>query len=103
MIVLQHVNSNYGIKTVTRISPCHFAYILPKFCDLLLLLVDCTGCRIQGITIMFWLKVDMRLHFHFAANDLFLIGARAFRSHMSRQNGMSKIKEMPVKLSWSVL
>ena len=71
MIVLQHVNSNYGLKTVTRISPCHFAYILPKCCDLLFLFVDCTGCRIQKITITFWL-VDMRLHFHFAASELFL-------------------------------
>ena len=49
----------------------HFAYILLKYCDLLFLLVDCTGCRIQEITIMFWL-VDMRLHFHFAVSDLFL-------------------------------
>ena len=72
VIVLQHVNSiNYGLKTVTRISPCHFAYILPKCCDLLFLFVGCTGCRIQKISIMFWL-VDMRLHFHFAASNSFL-------------------------------
>ena len=37
VIVLQHVSINYGLKTVTRISPCHFGYILPKFCDLLFL------------------------------------------------------------------
>ena len=37
VIVLQHVSINYGLKTVTRISPCHFCYILPKFCDLLFL------------------------------------------------------------------
>ena len=74
MIVLQHVNLsiNYGLKTVTRISPCHFAYILPKCCNLLFLFVDCTGCRIQEISIMFWLVADMRLHFHFAASNLFL-------------------------------
>ena len=73
VIVLQFVNStcNYGLKTVTRISPYHFAYILPKCRDLLFLFVDCTGCRIQDIMIMFWL-VDMRLYFHFAASDLFL-------------------------------
>ena len=56
MIVLQHVNSiNYGLKTVTRISPCHFAYILPKCCDHLFLFVGCTCCRIQEISIIFWL------------------------------------------------
>ena len=71
VIVLQHVNSNYGLKTVTRISPCHFAYILLKCYDLLFLFVDCTGCRIQDITIMVWLD-DTRLHFHFAASNLFL-------------------------------
>ena len=69
MIVLQHVNSNYGIKTVTRISPYHFAYTLPKCRDLLFLFVDCNDCRIQEI--MFWL-VDTRLHFYFAVSDLFL-------------------------------
>ena len=37
VIVLQHVSINYGLKTVTRISPCHFGYVLPKFCDLLFL------------------------------------------------------------------
>ena len=68
---LQHVNSNYGIKTVTRISPYHFAYILLKCLDLLFLFVDCTSCRIQEITIIFWL-VDTRLHFYIAASDLFL-------------------------------
>ena len=51
--LLQHVNSNYGIKTVTRIFPYHlFAYILLKCRDLLFLFVDSTGCRIQEITIM---------------------------------------------------
>ena len=102
MIVLQHVNSNYGLKTVTRISPCHFAYILPKCCDLLFLFVDSTGCRIQEITIMFWL-VDIRLHFHFAASDLFLGLGIPITYVQVRQNGMPKIKEMQVKLSWSVL
>ena len=34
VIVLQHVNSNYSLKTVTRISPYHFAYIPPKCSDL---------------------------------------------------------------------
>ena len=71
VIVLQHVSSNYGIKTVTRISPNHFAYILLKYHDLLFLFFDCTGCRIQEIMIMFWLA-DMRLHFYFAASNLFL-------------------------------
>ena len=69
--LLQHVNSNYGIKTVTRTSPYHFAYILLTCHDLLFLFVDCTGCRIQEIRIMFWLA-DMRLHFYFTASDLFL-------------------------------
>ena len=52
---------------------------------------------------MFWL-VDTRLHFYFAASDLFLGGARAFRLHyvQVRKNGMPKIKEMQVKLSWTV-
>ena len=34
VIVLQHVNGNYGLKTVTKTSPCHFAYNSPKCCDL---------------------------------------------------------------------
>ena len=55
---------------------------------------------------MFWL-VDTRLHFHFAAGDLFL-GLRHSDYLITyvqvRQNGMPKpIKEMQVKLSWSVL
>ena len=52
---------------------------------------------------MFWLIVDMRLHFHVAASALFLIGARAFRLHMHRWHGMPQVKEMQVKLNWSVL
>ena len=98
MIVLQHVNSNYGIKTATRISPYHCTYILLKCRDLLFLFVDCTGCRIQEIMIMFRLA-DMKLHFYFAASDLFL-GLGPYLQ--VRQNGMPKIKEMQVKLSWSV-
>ena len=101
--LLQHVNSNYGIKTVTRISPYHFAYILLKCRDLLFLFVDCTGCRIHKITIMFWL-VDMRLHFYFAASDLFLVLGHSEITYVQvRQNGMPKIKEMQVKLNSSVL
>ena len=53
---------------------------------------------------MFWL-VNTRLHFHFVASDLFFSGARAypFTYVQVRQNGMPRIKEMLVKLSWSVL
>ena len=52
---------------------------------------------------MFWL-VDMRLHFHFAASDLFLGGSGIPIKYVQvRQNGMPKIKEMQIKLSWSVL
>ena len=50
---------------------------------------------------MFWLIVDMRLHFHFAASDLFLIGIPITYVQV-RQNGMPKIKQMQVKLNWSV-
>ena len=42
---------------------------------------------------------DMKLHFYFAASDLFL-GLGPYLQ--VRQNGMPKIKEMQVKLSWSV-
>ena len=98
MIVLQHVNSNYGIKTVTRISPYHFAYILPKCCDLLFLFVDCTGCRIQEITIMFWFNSQHETTFSLCG------GSGIPTTYVQvRQNGMPKIKEMQVKLSWSVL
>ena len=52
---------------------------------------------------MFWL-VDMRLHFYFAASDLFLGGSGIPITYVQvRQNGMLKIKEMQVELSWSVL
>ena len=103
VIVLQHVNGNYSLKTIARISPYHFAYILPKCCDLLFLCVDCTGCRIQEITIMFWL-VDMRLHFYFAASDFSSRGSGIPITYVQiRQNGVPKIKEMQVKLSWSVV
>ena len=54
---------------------------------------------------MFWL-VDTRLHFHFAASDLFLgLGHSDYLITyvQVRQNGMRKIKEMQAKLSWSVL
>ena len=50
---------------------------------------------------MFWL-VDMRLHFHFAASNLFLGLGHSDYNVQVRQNGMPKIKEMQVKLSWSV-
>ena len=52
---------------------------------------------------MFWL-VDMRLHFYFAASDLFLAGSGIPITYVQvRQNGMPKIKEMQVKLNSSVL
>ena len=51
---------------------------------------------------MFWL-VDTRLHFHFAASDLFLGSGIPITYVQDRQNGMPKIKEMQAKLSWSVL
>ena len=53
---------------------------------------------------MFWL-VDMRLHFYFAASDLFLgLGPGIPITYVQVwQNSMPKIKEMQVKLSWSVL
>ena len=51
---------------------------------------------------MFWL-VDMRLHFYFAASDLFLGHGYSITFVHVRQNGMPKIKEMQVKLNSSVL
>ena len=52
---------------------------------------------------MFWL-VDMRFHFYFASSDLFLGGSGIPITYVQvRQNGMLKIKEMQVELSWSVL
>ena len=52
---------------------------------------------------MFWL-VDMRLHFYFAASDLFLAGSGIPITYVQvRQNGMPKIKEMQETLSSSVL
>ena len=51
---------------------------------------------------MFWL-VDMRLDYYFAARDL-LLGSGILITYVQvRQNGMPKIKEMQVKLHWSVL
>ena len=49
--------------------------------------------------------VDMRLTFSLCGKQ-FVLGARAFSPItyvQVRQNGMPKIKEMQVKLSWSVL
>ena len=99
VIVLQHVNSNYGLKTVTRISPSHFAYILPKCFDLLFLFVDCTGCRIQEITIMFWL-VDVETTFSLCGKR-FVLGARAFRLHMYRSGKMACPRSKKCRLSWA--
>ena len=55
---------------------------------------------------MFW-SLNMRLHFHFAETLRQAIcswGSGIPITYVQvRQNGMPKIKEMQVKLSWSVL
>ena len=93
VIVLQHVNINYGLKTVTRISPFHFAYILPKYCDLLFLFVDCTGCRIQEIMITYVLVSRHETTFSLCGKR-FVLGALAFRLHMYRSGKMACPRSM---------
>ena len=51
---------------------------------------------------MFWL-VGMKLHFYFAASDLFLGLGHPITYVQVRQNGLPKIKEMQANLNPSVL
>ena len=87
MIVLQHVNSiNYGLKTVTRICPCRFAYVLPKcssyFC---LLTVLAAEYRINDYVLVSRHETTFSL-----CGKQFVLGAWAFRLHIVICTGQAK-------------
>ena len=71
MIVLQHVNSNYGLKQSPGFLPIILLIFYQNAVTSYFCLLTVLAAETQEITIMFWLA-NMRRLFYFAASDLFL-------------------------------